>query len=192
MFGSLFGRRGRKSPPRTTPDSLEDSIREADVGDLVSISDLSLDYGDVFFLIERVHRYKNATEEWHELLGTHREKRILIEWTEEEELSVTVAAQGSPLGLSSIGLTEEDLIRLDEQHSIDNSIQYQGKTCFYRNSSEGMYYQDNKGNGEVFYIWEFKSEDGHDVISVFKWKDTPFQVFASATVGPESIKVYKR
>ena len=96
------------------------------------------------------------------------------------------------MGLTSLNLTENDLARLDDERSIDNSVTYDGRQYLYKNSYEAFYFQDSKGQGEGFYLWEFASEDESSMLSIVKWENTPFQAFASEIVSPDSVVVTKR
>ena len=81
---------------------------------------------------------------------------------------------------------------MDEEHSIDNYITYEGTRLQYRNSSEAAYFEDNKGDGEGFYLWEFAGADDGKVVAVAKYEEMPFQVYVSEVVPADSITLYKR
>ena len=117
--------------------------------------------------------------------------RIWIDWTDGHDLFVTATDDPDPVGLGSIGLTEEQLISLDEENSIDNYIEVEGDQYDYRNSSEVTFYQDNRGEGQGFYLWDFIREDGDRVLSVTKWEGRPFEVAFSEVIASDSIKLYK-
>ena len=188
MFRPLFGR--KKKPPAST--SLGDSIKDAVVGDVFTITDLSIEYEDSYFIIEKLNRYTSAGGQWHELLGVDGDDRLWIYWSDQGGLSITVMSDERPIGLSSLGLDGEDLIRMDEEQSIDNNVTIDGARYYYTNSAEAFYYEDNTGNGEGFYVWDFASEDGTRVLSIDKWEGQPFQAYVNDIVSPDSITVYKR
>ena len=200
MLRKLFGTRKKQRTPDLRQTSLDAGIRDARVGDEVSIVGLTEGYDDVYrtierrdnFVIERVNRYESAAGEWFELIGVDEERRLWIEWADEGELFVTATTDRTPLGLSTVGLTEDKLIRMDEEHSIDNSITYEGARYLYKNSNEVNYFQDNLDEGEGFYLWDFVSEEKSRALSVVKWEGAPFQVFISQIIPPGNITVYKR
>lgn len=189
MFGSLFRKRKKRAP---TPEagSLGDSVKDARVGDVFTITGLSVEYDDSYFIVEKLNRYESASGEWHEILGADGEKKLWVQWSGDGGLFVTANADAKPLSLNQVGVTEDELIRMDDEHSIDNHIDYEGVRFSYRNSSEAAYYQDNRGEGEGYYLWEFTGEE--KVLSIDKWEGMPFQAFVSDVVSPESITVYKR
>ena len=125
MLRSLFGRGKRK---RVSAENQDDSIRAALAGDVVTISGLGLEYEDRFFYIERRHRYSSGPDTWHELVCADGDDRVWVEWTEGYDLAVSATANPEPSGLNRVGLDEEDLIALDEEHSIDNFVTIDGKT----------------------------------------------------------------
>ena len=190
MLRSLFGRKKRGG--RTSASApQDDSIRAAKVGDVVSITGLKLEYDDLYFFVEKIDRYSTDADTWYELLCVDGDNRVWIDWTDGYELFVTATDDPSPSGLGSIGLTEEELIQLDEAHSIDNYINIEGDNYYYRNSSEVLFYQDNRGQGEGYYQWDFIREQGDRAVSVSKWEGRPFEVVFSEVISPDSITLYK-
>ena len=73
MMRSLFGRGRKKPEPRG--QSAGESIRDARVGDVVVVQGLDLDYDEVYFLVENLHRYGGNGIIWYELVLADAEKR---------------------------------------------------------------------------------------------------------------------
>jgi hypothetical protein len=190
MLRSLFGRRKKKRGAGAGP-APDETIRAARVGDVVSIQGLALEYDDIYFFVERLHRYTSDAETWFELTCVDGDTHIWIDWTDGYDLFVTATDDPDPTGLESIGLTEEQLIDLDEEHSIDNQIEVEGDQYFYKNSSEVMFYQDNRGRGKGFYLWDFIREDGERVLAVSKWEGRPFEVAFGEVIDSNRITLYK-
>ena len=189
MLRSIFGRgRNRREPVSPAPD---DSIRAARVGDVLTINGYSVEYDERLFFIERIHRYSGPADTWHELFCVEGETNLWIDWTDGRELSVTIAEDTGPMGLTATGLTEEDLVHLDEEHSIDNYITIDGDNYYYRNSSEVLFFQDGKGTGDPFYQWDFIREQGDMALTITKWEGRPFEVVFSESISPESITLYQ-
>lgn len=189
MLRSLFGKGKKKGA--SSPSSQDDNIRAAKVGDVVSISGLRLEYDDVYFFIEKINRYSSETETWYEALCVDGDNQVWIDWTGGYDLTVTATDDPDPVGLGSIGTTEEELIQLDEEHSIDNFIEIEGDKYYYRNSAEVTFYQDSRGQGEGFYNWDLVHEDGEHVLSVSKWEGKPFEATFSEVISPDRIVLYK-
>jgi len=119
------------------------------------------------------------------------DNQVWIDWTGGNDLTVTATDNPDPVDLESIGTTEEELIRLDEENSIDNFIEIEGDKYYYRNSTEVTFYQDNLGQGEVFYNWDLVHEDGEHVLSVSKGEGKPFEAMFSEVISPDRIVLYK-
>ena len=191
MLRSIFGR-GKKRRGRASGGlPQDDSIKAAIVGDVLSIVGLSLEYDDVYFFVERIHRYKSDADTWHEVVCADEDNRVWIDWTDGYDLFITATDNPNPSGLATIGLAEDELIELDEDHSIDNSIEVDGDRYYYRNSSEALFYQDSRGQGEGFYTWDFIREQGDRVLTVSKWEGKPFEVTFSEVISPDRITLYK-
>lgn len=191
MLRSLFGKGKKKGASSRGGSSQDDSIRAARVGDVVSISGLRLEYDDLYFFIEKIHRYASETDTWYEALCVEGDNQVWIDWTDGYELTVSATDDPDPVGLGSIGTTEEEMIQLDEEHSIDNYIEIEGDKYYYRNSAEVTFYQDNRGQGEGFYNWDLVHEDGNHVLSVSKWEGKPFEATFSEVISPDRIVLYK-
>ena len=188
MVGKLFGR--RKKRPKGEPS--EETIRTAGPGDVVVISGFSPTYEDAYFLIESVGRYEGPSGSWHELIGVDGDRRVAIEWSEDDGLFITVTEQGSARGIESVGLTEDELIRMDKEHSLDNGFAHEGDRYLYRNSYEAQSFSQGGSDGEGFYIWEFAGEDGEKLLTVVKAEGTPFEVYTPVIVEPEIVSLYKK
>ena len=189
MFGSLFG--GKKKRGESDSSPAEDSIRLAGIGHTVVIAGFVSSIEDAYIILEQVNRYESDVGGWHELVGSDGEKRVGIEWSYDGELFISVNEQGAPMGLDSVGLDDDALVRLDEEHSIDNYLTYEGDPYKYKNSYEAVFYKDNRGEGDVFYLWEFVSGDSKRIVSVVKWEGSPFEVYTSVVVSPELVTAYK-
>lgn len=189
MFRSLFGGKKKRDAPDTSPP--EDSIRSAGVGYTVVIAEFFSPIEDAYVVIEQVNRYDSAVGEWHELVGSDGERRVGIEWSYDGELFIAVNVHGTPMGLDAIGVDDDDMIRIDNEHSLANYITYDGEQYNYKNSYEADYFKDNRGDGDGFYLWEFVSQDSEKIVSVVKWEDAPFEVYTSVVVSPEQVTAYK-
>ena len=143
MLRSLFGRGRKKREPLGPPP--DESIRASRVGDVVTFSGLSPEYDDRLFFIERMHRYTTAADTWYELLCADGDTRLWVDWTDGSELSVSVTEDTGPSGLTATGLTEDDLIQLDEEHSIDNFVAIDGDNYWYKNSAEVLFFRTTGG-----------------------------------------------
>ncbi len=189
MLRSLFGRgKKRREPVAPVPD---EGLRAARVGDVLTINGYSVEYDERLLFIERIHRYTSAADTWYELLCVDGDARLWIDWTDNRELSITVTEDTGPVGLSATGLSEDDLIQLDEEHSIDNYVTIEGENYYYRNSAEVLLFQDGKGAGDAFYQWDFIREQGDMTLTITKWEGRPFEVVFSEAITPESITLYQ-
>jgi hypothetical protein len=191
MFRSLFGKGKRKRPSGSRASTADDTIRSAGVGDVVVMTGFSPTYEDAYFIVEAVARYESPVGKWYELTGVDGDRRVGIEWSDDDGLFISVTEQDEPKGLGSLDITNDQLVSLDDEQSIDNRVTYEGEMYAYRNSHEVYYFKDNRGEGEGFYSWEFVSEDRQKMVSVVKWEGMPFEVYASVVVSPNIVRIYK-
>lgn len=190
MLRSLFGKGRRRREP--VNQRIESSISDARVGDVVVIQGLALEYDDSYFVVEALHRYGGSGIIWHELVVADAENRVWLEWSEDESgLFVTATDDRRPVGLETIGLSENDLMAMDDRRSIDRSIVVDGLRFVYRNSFEAFFFRDNRPTGgEGFYMWEFLSEDEQRTLAITKFEGVPFEAHFSEIIPPENVHLY--
>ena len=191
MFRSLFGKKKRRgAKPGETPK--DDSIRSAGIGDVVVIEAFSPTFEDAYFIVEGKSRLESAFGKSYELVAVDGDRKVSIEWTEGDELAISVTEYGETIALSDIGADNDALARWDDDKSTENFVEYQGQHYFYRNSYEVAYFKDEGSEWEGFYMWDFGSEDEERGISVVKWEGMPFEVYASVAVSPDVVRVYSK
>lgn len=189
MLRSLFGKGRKRSPAPNLP--AQDTVRDARVGDVVTVRGLALEYDDLYFVVEHLHRYGGRGIIWYELVVADADNRVWLEWGDDGgELFITATGDRRPTGLDALELSEADLIKLDEQHSIGNYITFEGRRYFYRNSFEAFYFQDNRTVGEGFYLWDFMAEDELRTLAVTKFEGMPYEAHFSEVIRPEDVILY--
>ena len=191
MFKSLFGKKKGPGPkPGETPQ--DDSIRSAGVGDVVVISGFSPTFDDAYFIVESKSRLESAFGKSYELAAVDGDRKVSIEWSEGDDLAISVTEYGETIALSDIGADHDTLVRWDDDKSTENLVEYQGQRYYYKNSYEVLYFKDEGSEGEGFYMWDFGSEDEERGVSVVKWEGMPFEVYASVAVSPHVVRVYSK
>ena len=191
MFRSLFGKR-KKRQPSDSESYTEHTIGSVKVEDVVVISGFSPTLEDAYVIIEKLNRYEGPSGKWYDVVGSDGDRRMTIEWSDDDGLSIFVSMQEAPMGLSSIGLTEDELVRMDEEQSIDRYIDHEDERYFYSNSYEVVRFEDGGDEGEGFYLWEFFTRKRQKAISAVKWEGIPFEVYASEALSPDLVSVYKK
>ena len=189
MLRALFGRGKRREQPA---GRTQYGLRDATVGDVLVIPSLGLEFEDCYFVVEQRHRYEGGGMVWYELVATDGDRRVWVEWGEDGPgLFVTATDDRRAVGLESVGITESDVLDMDERRSIDRSIAVDGLRYMYRNSFEAYYFRDNRqSGGEGFWMWEFLAEDESRVMSVAKFEGSPFEVYSADIISAEDIQVY--
>ena len=188
MLRGLFTSRKKKS---TASEDSDPTIQSAEVGDILVINGFSSPLEDSYLSIEKVTEYQGSSGYWHELVCVENDIRTSIEFSQEDGLFITATDQRSPLSIDAIGVTEEILTRMDEDHSRSNGFLHDGIEYVYSNSYEacvkGKTYEETG-----FYIWEFCSDDGQNLLSVIKSTGVPFEVYTPKILNTENISVYKQ
>jgi hypothetical protein len=189
----VLARRPRRSStaPPPPPDLGSLTIREARRGDLITIRGAGRDFEDLSFKVERIHRYEFGSNHWYELVGQSPEGPISLEWEDDGELILSLTPPGRTLRLPELELTEQDLIRMDEEQSAANTITH-GETVYrYEESHETGYFEDEREPGEGFHMWCFEAEDGRSSLTIATWAGEAFEVMISDRVAPDDVTVYR-
>lgn len=194
VFIILFAIYMRKDKDRTRPPApvenlAELSVAAAAVGDNISIRGAGDDYADLDFTVDRKNRYDSG-HEWFELSGRYNGRRIYVEVSEDDELEVTVDLGRVEIALGDLGLSEDDLIRMDETQDQSESFDYDGSTWRYKSSREIGYFKDDGAEREGYYSWDFQEQDGERILSVEKWEGEPFDVCLARRVNPDDVQVF--
>ena len=150
MFRSLFGGKKGRRPSNSESSRGDDSVRSARVGDVVVISGFSQALEDAYVVTEKINRYESSFGKWYDLVGSDGDRPVAIEWSDDGGLTIFVSTQESPMALSAVGLTNDELIRMDQEQSLDNFLEYEGERYSYSNSYEVFRFEDNRDEGEGF------------------------------------------
>ena len=98
MFGSLFGRRKKKRRSDDASSPGDETIRSARVGDVVVITGFSPTLEDAYFITEKLNRYESPLGKWYDLIGVEGERRVAIEWSDDDGLSIFCYRTGRASG----------------------------------------------------------------------------------------------
>ena len=172
-------------------ESLADlSIVDAQTGDVVTISGADEDYEDMNFTIDRKNRYEAGGDVWHELSGVSNHRRVFIECEDDDGPEVSIIREND-LKIGDIGVTEDQLGKMDEEESRTNFVEFGGEKFFYTDSGEVTYFKNDGARGEGFYSWSFEDEAGDRKLFVEKFEGDPFAVGISEKIDPGRATVFR-
>jgi hypothetical protein len=187
----IFKRSKSKPPPLPQRDLANLGITDARRGDNVSVLAAGDEFEDLEFVVDRRNRYESGDEEWFELSGMYKGRRVFVEYYEDDEIEVSVNLARREISLSDLGLTEADLIRMDEERSSSNGFEFDGAGWNYSSSEEVGYFKDARGEGEGYYCWNFRTKDGKRELFIEKWEGDPFEGGIAEIVDPQDVKIYR-
>ena len=167
------------------------TVRDARVGDIVNIFGAGADFEDLSFRVDEVHRYEWGSESWKELEGASAGGRVFLEWSDDDGLEVVLTPPGNSLRIQQLGLSEEELIRFDEEQAASNTVTHEGVTFHYVSSHETGFFEGGRGEGEGFYLWNFESDDGKRVLSIEKWEGEAFEASISTVIDPTDLQILR-
>lgn len=193
LAGYLLYKALRKKKPKAEalpkPTDLANlTVKDAARGDNVILSGAGQSYEDLSFTVDRLNRYESNGEQWFELSGLSAGKRVFLEWSEDDELEITIQRQGG-LTLEAIGVSEEDLVQMDEERSRSRFIEYQDKRWVYRESAEAGYFKDDGPEDEGFYYWKFDCDDLQ--LFIEKYEGDPFEVGISERIDSGRVRIFR-
>ena len=136
------------------------TVKDAKVGDSISVAGASENFSDLDFTVDRRTRYEAGEKQWFELSGIHGEGRVALEVRDEDEVEVHGFLAGMKLSLEDVGLSEDDLAQMDERQNTADNFQFDGKNWYYRLSKEVGVFRESQAVGAGFYGWEFVEEGG--------------------------------
>ena len=188
----VFVWKKKQANPVEPIDSLTDlRVTDAKVGDSISIGGGGDDYEDLDFDVDRKHRYESGGDESFELSGIYRGRRLFLEVSEDDQTSVVLNTGKTKPELHDLGLSEDDLTRMDGNQDRAEFCAYDGSRWNFQESGEVQIFQEAGSPGETFYGWEFREEGGARVLSVQKWEGEPFEVSMGQVINPDEVHVFR-
>ena len=188
----LIIRQRKKEKPAEAIEPLVDlRVNDAQVGDSISIGGAGEDYEDLDFDVDRKHHYESGGDESFELSGIYRGRRLFLEVSEDDQTSVVLNTGKTKPELHDLGLSEDDLTRMDENQDRAEFCEYDGSRWNFQESGEVHIFQEAGSPGETFYGWEFREEGGARVLSVQKWEGEPFEVSMGQVINPDEVHVFR-
>lgn len=187
LFSKLF----RRERPKLETVELETGLDSLCVGDLLVVQGFESDLDDAMLEVTNIHSYTANGQTWWEAVASDRTRQLRVEWWGEgEDLDVAASREFTPVGLDAVGITEEDLVKLDEENSLDNRLTALGRLWHYRNSYEATFHRDRREQGVSFWMWDLVADDGTEVMAVSKFENAPFEVHFATVIDPDTIEVY--
>jgi len=187
----VFKKSESKPPPLPQRDLANLGITDARAGDNISVLAAGDEFEDLEFAVDRRNRYESGNEEWFELSGMYKGRRVFVEFYEDDEIEVSVNLARKEIHLPDLGLSEEDLVRMDKERSSTSGFDYDGQSWKYNSSEEVGYFKDGRGEGEGYYCWNFRTEDGRRELFIEKWEGDPFEGGVAEIVNPNDVKIYR-
>ena len=167
------------------------NVLDSAVGDSITIHGAGDSFQDLNFTVDRKDRYEAGGDEWFEVSGRYKGRRVFVEITDDDDIEVLVNLANTEITLGDLGMTEEDLVRVDETHDSSVSFSYNNSVWQFEWSGEIGYFKNCGGEGEGYYNWDFTEKGGSRKISIEKWEDEPFKVILSRNVNSDDVEVFR-
>ncbi|MEM7260361.1 MAG: DUF4178 domain-containing protein [Planctomycetota bacterium] len=195
VIRKLRGGAEKDSSPAPVVDLTELTVADARRGDMVTVRHAAPDYEDLEFKVQHIHRYESGGSKWHELAGKSPHGEVALEWEHDDGLQVGLSFAKThrieELTSNGTPLTEDHLVRFDEEQSSANTVEFEGDPYHFASSGEIGFFEDGQGDGEGFYSWEFEADDGKSSLSIEKWEGEAFAAQRSATIDPDDVQIYR-
>lgn len=184
-------RKKKEKPEAPALPNLADlKIQDARIGDIVLIRAAGDEFEDLSFSVDRKHRYESGRGKAYEISGLYKNRRVHVEWSDEDILEIAVGKK-SNIPLSKIGLTEDDLVKMDENQDEAHTFNYDGSAWRFAGSGEIVFFENNGRDGEGYYNWDFESDDATRKLSIEKWEEDPFEAGVAESVAPEDVTILR-
>ena len=97
----------------------------------------------------------------------------------------TVFQQGEKV----IGITEDDLIRWDEQVEASGALSYDGETWEFQSSGEVICFDAGGVRCDSYYGWDFVGKSQQRLLCVEKRENAPFEVCFVHMIDVDRVQV---
>ena len=122
--------------PAPQPDLAHLTVADAMVRDTLSVLGAADDLSDLDFTVDRRDAYEAGSNQWFEVSGTWRNRRVFLEVHTGDNAEVLGNFDGRRLTLDDFGLSEDDMSELDQRQNQSDFIDFEGKFWLYRFSRE--------------------------------------------------------
>jgi hypothetical protein len=182
-----------KKPSRPAPaeDLANLKIQDARVRDTLSVTGAAEDFSDIDFTVDRRDIYEAGSNQWFEVSGTWRDRRVYLAVYPGDVIEVLGNFDGRRLTLDDFGLTEGDMGDLDERRNPNDFLDFEGKFWLYRFSREVGIFRDGHDTGNGFYCWQFHEQGGKRTLTFRKFEGEPFTAGIWVAVQPTDITVFR-
>jgi hypothetical protein len=181
----------RKPKPAPQEDLANLKVQDARVRDTLSIQGAAEDFSDIDFTVDRRDVYEAGGNQWFEVSGSWRDRRVYLEVHTADVVEVFGNFDGRRLTLDAFGLTEDDMGEIDQRQNPSDFIDFEGKFWLYRSSREMGIFSEGHDTGRGFYCWQFQEQDGKRHLSIRKFEGDPFSASIWTNVEPNDITVFR-
>ena len=166
-------------------------VQDARVKDALSVLGAAEDFSDIDFTVDRRDVYEAGSNQWFEVSGTWRDRRVYLEVHTGDVGEVFGNFDGKRITLDELGLSEEDMGDLDARQNVSDFLDYDGKFWLYRFSREMGIFSEGHDTGRGFYGWQFQEQNGKRFLNVRKYEGEPFQGSIWNRVEPNDITLFR-
>jgi hypothetical protein len=177
--------------PAPTEDLAHLTVKDAQVGDVISISGAGEQFKDLDFTADVVVRYQAASRRWFEVSGSYMNRRVALRVSGDEEVETHLHADTQKVSLEDLGLSEQDLAEIDERQNTADSFEFDNKVWLYRLSREVQAFRDGQAQPTGYYYWEFQEQGGKGLLSIRKPEGEPFLVTRYDAIPPSDVTLYR-
>lgn len=177
---------GAGASPQTTTRALK--IQNVRPGGVISLKGAGPEMEDFDVVVEARHVYEEDGFEWFELEGMKGNAKVWIEVEEDDELEVSLC--GRKLSLADLGLSAEDLERMERAD--EGTITFEGVAYTYEDWGKARFFRNGQRTtqGEKLKYWDFESADETQFLSIESWGGGHYEVYLSESLRPSQIEVF--
>lgn len=174
------------------PDLANLKPTDARTGDVISISGAGDDMTDLDFTCDRTTWFQAGSHAWTELSGPYRERRVTMRVANEDEIEVAIQNDPRKITIEDLGVSEADLADMDERQNTSDYFEFDNRQWLYHLSREVQAKRDDQSRAAGYYYWEFRQQDGKDLMTIRKPEGEPFTVALFQGVPAGDVTIYRR
>ncbi|NDJ12242.1 MAG: hypothetical protein EBY17_13775 [Acidobacteriia bacterium] len=180
-----------KKPPKPVEDLANLTVRDARTKDTLSVPGVADDFSDVDFTVDRRDVFEAGSNQWFEVSGTWRGRRVFLEVHTGDNVEIYGNFDGRKLTLDDFGLTEDDMSDLDARQNPNDFLDFEGKFWVYRYSRETGRFTEGHETGQGFYTWQFQEQESKRFLSFRKYEGEPFAASIWTRLEAADITVFR-
>jgi hypothetical protein len=182
--------RSRITAAAPRAEALRATLRDVRKGGVVCLGGFGDEGDDLHLFIDGYLRCERGREEWHELEGDYRGRRVGLEWREGDGGALRVVAFGKRrIAPEEVRLDPAALERAEKTPG--TTVDVDGIPYKLERSGEALRHDDGHAMGVPIRTWDLVAPEQHGFVRVEREKDATPRVSIGKAIAADAVEIFR-